>query len=221
MPRKLWKGRFQLASGSMRSGEHFTGTSRCVRGQQKRGSTHGWRGGGFCLADGALPLGYTQDLGLVHQAAQAGSAECPELEPELADLFVEASCRRPAGKLSDARQQEWEDSLSRSAASKTIQRQAKLARQRVAAFSACSRPKGLNDVDHVDLDAFVSKGTNAPQLRWFSNAGQLGWVLPASAPLRAERVGLLLRHSIHLPYWLGLDGAVASVPVATCGLSVF
>ena len=39
--------------------------------------------------------------------------------------------------------------------------------------------EGLNDVDHVDLDAFVSKHTNAPQravqgLRWFSNAGQLG-----------------------------------------------
>ena len=48
--------------------------------------------------------------------------------------------------------------------------------------------EGLNDVDHVDLDAFVSKGTSAPQrvvqgLRWFSNAGQLGWVLPTSVPL--------------------------------------
>ena len=46
--------------------------------------------------------------------------------------------------------------------------------------------EGLNDVDHVDLDAFVSKGTQAPQravqgLRRFSSAGQLGCVLPTSA----------------------------------------
>ena len=142
--------------------------------------------------------------------------------------------------------------------------------------------------------------TNAPQravqgLRWFSNAGQLGWVLPASAPLRAGRVpnpkqattvspltvahlenrrtgdarwsallgswfigfgvlryrhqiqrgkllkimgsmmhafchkgkqktldGLLLRHSIHFPQRLGLDGAMAgSVPITACFQAVY
>ena len=39
----------------------------------------------------------------------------------------------------------------------------------------------------------MSKGNQAPQravqgLRWFSDAGQLGWVLPTNAPLRAGRV---------------------------------
>ena len=69
-----------------------------------------------------------------------------------------------------------------------------------------------NDVDHVDLDAFVSKGTNAPQwavqgLRWFSNAGQLGWCYPPTRlseldewlPPYPSMVAHLLLLDINLP----------------------
>ena len=87
----------------------------------------------------------------------------PELETELADLFVEANYTRPTGELSDARQQEWEDSLSRLAASKcrsaetaTIQRAVKSA-QELRHFQLVRGREGLNDVDRVDLDAFVPK----------------------------------------------------------------
>ena len=138
----------------------------------------------------------------VRQKARAREVDprpSPELETELADLFVEANCRRPWGELSDARQQEWEGSLSRLAASKcrsaetaTIQRAVKSA-QELHHVQLVRGREGLNDVDHVDLSAFASKGTQAPQravqgLRWFSNAGKLGWVLPTNAPLRAGRV---------------------------------
>ena len=73
------------------------------------------------------------------------------------------------------------DSLSRLAASTC--RSAETAAIQRAVISAqelhhFQLVRGLNDVDHVDLDAFVSKETQAPQravqgLRWFSNAGQL------------------------------------------------
>ena len=99
---------------------------------------------------------------------------------ELADLLVDARCRRPRGELTSARQAEWQASVRRLVDSQATHSEAttfyhfQILRGRI---------HGLEGVDPVDLDAFLHGGTSAPTrslqaLRWVSKNAQLQWTLP-------------------------------------------
>ena len=109
---------------------------------------------------------------------------------ELSALLVDARCRRPRGELTYARQAEWEMSVKRlvrnhaATAEATTFKNAIRTLQELYHFQILrGRAQGLEEVDPVDLDAFLHGGTTAPTrglqaLRWISKNAQLQWTLP-------------------------------------------
>ena len=109
---------------------------------------------------------------------------------ELSALLVDARCRRPRGELTYARQAEWEMSVKRlvrnhaATAEATTFKNAIKTLQELYHFQILrGRAQGLEEVDPVDLDAFLHGGTTAPTrglqaLRWISKNAQLQWTLP-------------------------------------------
>ena len=109
---------------------------------------------------------------------------------ELSALLVDARCRRPRGELTYARQAEWEMSVKRlvqnhaATAEATTFKNAVKTLQELYHFQILrGRAQGLEEVDPVDLDAFLHGGTTAPTrglqaLRWISKNAQLQWALP-------------------------------------------
>ena len=106
---------------------------------------------------------------------------------ELSALLVDARCRRLRGELTYARQAEWEMSVKRlvpATAEATTFKNAIKTLQELYHFQILrGRAQGLEEVDPVDLDAFLHGGTTAPTrglqaLRWISKNAQLQWTLP-------------------------------------------
>ena len=103
---------------------------------------------------------------------------------------MDARCRRPRGELTYARQAEWEMSVKRlvrnhaATAEATTFKNAIKTLQELYHFQILrGRAQGLEEVDPVDLDAFLHGGTTAPTrglqaLRWISKNAQLQWTLP-------------------------------------------
>ena len=100
---------------------------------------------------------------------------------ELSALLVDARCRRPRGELTYPRQAEWELSVKRLVQNHLQERHQDAARA-VHFQILRGRAQGLEEVDPVDLDAFLHGGTTAPTrlqaLRWISKNAQLQWTLP-------------------------------------------
>ena len=109
---------------------------------------------------------------------------------ELSALLVDARCRRPRGELTYARQAEWEISVKRlvqnhaaTAEAATFKNAIKTLQELYHFQILRGRAQGLEEVDPVDLDAFLHGGTTAPTrrlqaLRWISKNAQLQWALP-------------------------------------------
>ena len=88
---------------------------------------------------------------------------------ELSAFVVDARCRRPRGELTYARQAEWEMSVKRlvrnhaATAEATTFKNAIKTLQELYHFQILrGRAQGLEEVDPVDLDAFLHGGTTAP-----------------------------------------------------------
>ena len=96
----------------------------------------------------------------------------------------------PRGELTYARQAEWEISVRRlvqnhaaTAEAATFKNAIKTLQELYHFQILRGRAQGLEEVDPVDLDAFLHGGTTAPTrglqaLRWISKNAQLQWVLP-------------------------------------------
>ena len=103
---------------------------------------------------------------------------------ELSAFLVDARCRRPRGELTYARQAEWEISVKRLVQNHAATAEAATFKNAINHFQILrGRAQGLEEVDPVDLDAFLHGGTTAPTrglqaLRWISKNAQLQWVLP-------------------------------------------
>ena len=109
---------------------------------------------------------------------------------ELSAFLVDARCRRPRGELTYARQAEWEISVKRLVQNHTATAEAATFKNAIKTLQELyhfqilrGRAQGLEEVDPVDLDAFLHGGTTAPTrglqaLRWISKNAQLQWVLP-------------------------------------------
>ena len=109
---------------------------------------------------------------------------------ELSAFLVDARRRRPRGELTYARQAEWEISVKRlvqnhaaTAEAATFKNAIKTLQELYHFQILGGRAQGLEEVDPVDLDAFLHGGTTAPTrglqaLRWISKNAQLQWALP-------------------------------------------
>ena len=109
---------------------------------------------------------------------------------ELSAFLVDARCRRPRGELTYARQAEWEISVKRlvqnhaaTAEAATFKNAIKTLQELYHFQILRGRAQGLEEVDPVDLDAFLHGGATAPTrglqaLRWISKNAQLQWELP-------------------------------------------
>ena len=103
---------------------------------------------------------------------------------------MDARCRRPRGELTYARQAEWELSFKRLVQSHAATAEAITFKNAIKTLQELyhfqilrGRAQGLEEVDPVDLDAFLHGGTTAPTqrlqaLRWISKNAQLQWTLP-------------------------------------------
>ena len=88
---------------------------------------------------------------------------------ELTDVLVDARCRRPRGELTSARQK-WQASVRRlvgnhatTSAEASASKNAIRTLQELCHFQILrGRTQGLEEVDPVDLDAFLHGGTSAP-----------------------------------------------------------
>ena len=133
--------------------------------------------------------------GRVRQQAAAGPLRegiTTAMIDELAALLVNARCRRPRGELTYARQAEWELSVKRlvqghaaTAEAITFKNAIKTLQElfHFQILRGCAQ--GLEEVDPVDLDAFLHGGTTAPTR---GNA-QLQWTLPELRQEAAEGSG--------------------------------
>ena len=158
-----------------------------------------WRPPGLCLCFLQSVGGRSAKLlallcpgGLSRCRYMEGSASRrPWARPRRAcPLFWCARCRRRRGELTYARQAEWEMSVKRlvrnhaATAEATTFKNAIKTLQELHHFQILrGRAQGLEEVDPVDLDAFLHGGTTAPTrglqaLRWISKNAQLQWTLP-------------------------------------------
>ena len=108
---------------------------------------------------------------------------------ELSALMVDARCRRPRGELPYARQAEWEIGVKRlvrnhaaTTEANTFQNAIKTLQELYHFQILRGRAQGLEEVDSVDLDAFLYGGTTAPTrglqaVRRISKNAQLQWTL--------------------------------------------
>ena len=90
---------------------------------------------------------------------------------ELSAFLVDARCRRPRGELTYARQAEWEMSVKRlvqnhaATAEATTFKNAIKTLQELYHFQILrGRAQGLEEVDPVDLDAFLHGGTTSAEV---------------------------------------------------------
>ena len=88
---------------------------------------------------------------------------------ELSAFLMDARCRRPRGELTYARQAEWEISVKRlvqnhaaTAEAATFKNAIKTLQELYHFQILRGRAQGLEEVDPVDLDAFLHGGTTAP-----------------------------------------------------------
>ena len=118
-------------------------------------------------------FGWRRPPGSGCQVAQWHAAHGVRLDEDFAfayhDLLVDARCRRPRGELTSARQTEWQASVRRLVDNHATSAEASAFKNVIRTLQELyhfqilrGRTQGLEEINPIDLDAFLHGGTSAP-----------------------------------------------------------